>query len=128
MNILLNAASHLCDLHFSSHWSSHNENFVVVTATASPGVPTKAPVFTQCDFETNGLCGWRQDNTDEFDWTIHQQSTGTDTTGPSYDHTTGNDKGPSHLCLSFSVVRLAISSFFTSNRCQGFAEIHIQYF
>ncbi|XP_035665473.1 MAM and LDL-receptor class A domain-containing protein 1-like [Branchiostoma floridae] len=42
-----------------------------------------------CDFDTT-LCGYQQDNTDDFDWTRQQGSTATTNTGPSFDHTTGS--------------------------------------
>ncbi|KAL9987247.1 hypothetical protein ACROYT_G001522 [Oculina patagonica] len=43
-----------------------------------------------CDFDS-GLCdGWRQSNSDVFDWTRHTGSTPTSNTGPDGDHTTGS--------------------------------------
>ncbi|XP_019641851.1 PREDICTED: MAM and LDL-receptor class A domain-containing protein 1-like [Branchiostoma belcheri] len=45
-----------------------------------------------CTFDAS-LCGYQQDNTDDFDWTRQQGSTGTTNTGPSSDHTTGSGKG-----------------------------------
>ncbi|XP_035658189.1 MAM and LDL-receptor class A domain-containing protein 1-like [Branchiostoma floridae] len=46
-----------------------------------------------CDFEY-GPCTWSNTQTgDDFDWTEGQGSTGTSGTGPTADHTTGNDQG-----------------------------------
>ncbi|XP_078351329.1 MAM and LDL-receptor class A domain-containing protein 1-like [Oculina patagonica] len=43
-----------------------------------------------CDFDS-GLCsGWRQSNSDVFDWTRHTGSTLSSDTGPDYDHTNGS--------------------------------------
>ncbi|XP_066292578.1 MAM domain-containing glycosylphosphatidylinositol anchor protein 2-like [Branchiostoma lanceolatum] len=45
-----------------------------------------------CNFDIDAtLCGYQQDNTDDFDWTRQQGSTTTDDTGPSSDHTTGSE-------------------------------------
>ncbi|XP_072179347.1 MAM and LDL-receptor class A domain-containing protein 2-like [Diadema setosum] len=41
-----------------------------------------------CDFES-GLCGWQQAYGDDFDWSRHSGSTGSQSTGPYGDHTTG---------------------------------------
>ena len=57
-------------------------------------LPTRAPVNTQtptgtfdCNFDTSGFCGWSQDTTDQFDWTITSGTTMTSGTGPTGDHT-----------------------------------------
>lgn len=44
---------------------------------------------TLCDFESIDLCGWVEDNSDDFDWKRHQFATpsGHVGTGPSFDHT-----------------------------------------
>ncbi|XP_078575821.1 uncharacterized protein LOC144861696 [Branchiostoma floridae x Branchiostoma japonicum] len=42
-----------------------------------------------CDFDTD-LCQYTQDTTDGFDWTRDSGGTGTGSTGPSTDHTTGS--------------------------------------
>ncbi|XP_066292880.1 MAM and LDL-receptor class A domain-containing protein 1-like, partial [Branchiostoma lanceolatum] len=47
------------------------------------------PCGGDCDFDTT-LCGYQQDNTDDFDWTRQKDSTGTSDTGPSSDHTSGS--------------------------------------
>ncbi|KAM4705173.1 MAM and LDL-receptor class A domain-containing protein 1 [Rhinophrynus dorsalis] len=46
----------------------------------------------QCNFE-EGLCNWKQDFDDDFDWTRNQGSTPTPDTGPMKDHTLGTGKG-----------------------------------
>nr|KAG5700288.1 hypothetical protein BaRGS_002634 [Batillaria attramentaria] len=43
-----------------------------------------------CDFEDPGLCGWSQDENDDFDWTWTSGGTPTTDTGPDGDHTTGS--------------------------------------
>lgn len=45
-----------------------------------------------CNFE-HGLCGWKQDKKDNFDWIIHQGHTTSSLTGPQYDHTLNNILG-----------------------------------
>ena len=46
-----------------------------------------------CDFE-NGMCNfWRQDETDDLEWTRIQGRTPTPDTGPSTDHTTRTPLG-----------------------------------
>ncbi|KAM5235404.1 MAM and LDL-receptor class A domain-containing protein 1 [Ctenodactylus gundi] len=46
----------------------------------------------QCNFE-NGICNWKQDTEDDFDWTRNQGPTSTINTGPMKDHTLGTAKG-----------------------------------
>ncbi|PIK60268.1 putative MAM and LDL-receptor class A domain-containing protein 1 isoform X2 [Apostichopus japonicus] len=48
--------------------------------------------YNRCDFQ-NGLCDWTQLNDDDFDWRRNKGGTGTDNTGPDYDHTTGTVDG-----------------------------------
>nr|XP_039270832.1 MAM and LDL-receptor class A domain-containing protein 1-like [Styela clava] len=46
------------------------------------------PPSPECDFENgDALCGFTQDSTDSFEWSVGSGSTVTDGTGPSYDHT-----------------------------------------
>ena len=45
-----------------------------------------------CTFET-GLCGWTQDQGDDFDWSSHTGTTATSGTGPTNDHTLGTRAG-----------------------------------
>lgn len=56
------------------------------------------PSTNVCDFEDslagNGnYCGYSQDTTDQFDWSLHSGTTGTASTGPIYDHTYGTRGG-----------------------------------
>ncbi|XP_022097778.1 MAM and LDL-receptor class A domain-containing protein 1-like isoform X1 [Acanthaster planci] len=46
-----------------------------------------------CDFEENNICGWTQDNLDDFDWIVIQGGTGSAGTGPEFDHTVGTGAG-----------------------------------
>lgn len=50
------------------------------------------PPSTTCDFE-EGWCGFAQDTSDQFDWSIHSGTTGTTGTGPATDHTEGTRTG-----------------------------------
>lgn len=70
------------------------------------GVATESPE-TQCDFESTDLCGWTHDPTHEFDWQRNQFSTpsGHVGTGPSFDHTFGENKGGYYLYLEASSPR-----------------------
>nr|XP_006821080.1 PREDICTED: apical endosomal glycoprotein-like [Saccoglossus kowalevskii] len=45
-----------------------------------------------CNFES-GLCGWINSLSDQFDWTLEQGSTPSIKTGPTSDHTFGNEQG-----------------------------------
>lgn len=38
-----------------------------------------------CDFDEPGFCGWSNSKNDDFDWLLHQGTTFTRDTGPSYD-------------------------------------------
>ncbi|CAF3894466.1 unnamed protein product [Adineta steineri] len=48
-----------------------------------------------CDFEDDTLCGWKNIQTDQFDWEITSgaSSIGTFASGPFQDHTLGTDEG-----------------------------------
>ena len=48
-------------------------------------------VGMDCTFET-GFCELGQMQDDEFDWTRQKDSTDTTSTGPGFDHTTGDGK------------------------------------
>ncbi|XP_071956934.1 MAM and LDL-receptor class A domain-containing protein 2-like [Antedon mediterranea] len=48
--------------------------------------------YRQCNFENN-MCDWNQMSSDEFDWSRHQGSTGSSSTGPSRDHTLDSTSG-----------------------------------
>ncbi|XP_046559779.1 MAM and LDL-receptor class A domain-containing protein 1-like [Haliotis rubra] len=60
----------------------------VVHTTVHPG-----QVVRKCDFEGISMCGYTQDTTDTFDWTLTSHATSTDGTGPSNDHTYGTSSG-----------------------------------
>jgi len=64
-------------------------------------------VSASCDFDF-GLCyGWKQSDSDVFDWTLKKGPTGSSSTGPDYDHTTGSGKRNMHHPLHLIVaVRL----------------------
>ncbi|XP_013393210.1 MAM and LDL-receptor class A domain-containing protein 2-like, partial [Lingula anatina] len=51
--------------------------------------PSTAPNSFNCSFEY-GLCGWKQLQNDQFDWTRVKGSTSSTLTGPANDHTTGS--------------------------------------
>ncbi|XP_066477682.1 IgGFc-binding protein-like [Tiliqua scincoides] len=48
-----------------------------------------SPCDLSCSFDTD-LCSWRQSSSDSTDWTRHKGPTPSPTTGPSFDHTTGD--------------------------------------
>ncbi|RDD40325.1 MAM and LDL-receptor class A domain-containing protein 2 [Trichoplax sp. H2] len=52
--------------------------------------------YTRCNFE-NGLCGWMQLKSDNFDWEAEQGSTISSGTGPQADHTTGSSTGTYYM-------------------------------
>ncbi|XP_008548464.1 ALK tyrosine kinase receptor isoform X1 [Microplitis demolitor] len=52
----------------------------------------KVPETARCNFE-NGWCGWANAPNKTLQWTLHQGSTPTERTGPSYDHTYRNVTG-----------------------------------
>ncbi|XP_031573734.1 A disintegrin and metalloproteinase with thrombospondin motifs 14-like [Actinia tenebrosa] len=54
-----------------------------------------------CDFE-DGLCGWLQDDSDEFDWTPIQGKTPSSKTGPIHDHTKGPTGKGTYLFIETS--------------------------
>jgi hypothetical protein len=60
-----------------------------------------APSKYDCNFE-NGLCTWTQAQDDQFDWTLQTGRTGSANTGPSFDHTRGQNGKFSQFshCLS----------------------------
>lgn len=55
------------------------------------------PATMNCDFESPlsqlKMCGWTQRSDDNFDWRLGQGATSSINTGPSNDHTLGNQKG-----------------------------------
>ncbi|XP_030832892.1 MAM and LDL-receptor class A domain-containing protein 1 [Strongylocentrotus purpuratus] len=46
-----------------------------------------------CDFEEAELCYYRQDNSDDFDWSWRNRGTNDGFTGPDVDHTRGDELG-----------------------------------
>jgi hypothetical protein len=58
-------------------------------------------VSLDCDFE-DGLCGWKQDATDDFDWTAIQGKTPSSKTGPLHDHTKGPKGKGTYLFIETS--------------------------
>nr|XP_054770411.1 MAM and LDL-receptor class A domain-containing protein 1-like [Lytechinus pictus] len=58
------------------------------TVRTSPKMDQASSQF-DCNFDS-GFCGWTQDSTDYFDWTLRSGSTPSVNTGPSSDHTTGS--------------------------------------
>ncbi|XP_042314484.1 MAM and LDL-receptor class A domain-containing protein 1-like [Sceloporus undulatus] len=67
------------------------------TTTTTTKTKTTTPILTpgpstscnfSCSFDVD-FCSWTQSDTDSFDWTRHKGPTSSTTTGPSYDHTTG---------------------------------------
>ncbi|XP_070565015.1 MAM and LDL-receptor class A domain-containing protein 1-like [Ptychodera flava] len=50
-------------------------------------------VAQDCDFEGNSWCSWTNDQSDTFDWILTQGLTISPHTGPSVDHTYGNNSG-----------------------------------
>eukprot|EP00057_Strongylocentrotus_purpuratus_P029544 XP_011684018.1 PREDICTED: deleted in malignant brain tumors 1 protein-like [Strongylocentrotus purpuratus] len=53
---------------------------------------THTSASLECDFEVDE-CGWEQDTSDDFDWTRHNGSTPSFSTGPDVDHTLGTALG-----------------------------------
>ncbi len=58
-----------------------------------------------CDFEAinNTLCGFYQDDKDDFDWTLNSGDTNSDFTGPTTDHTLGTPEGLLVMMQSLAV-------------------------
>ena len=51
-----------------------------------------------CNFDSS-MCGFTQDKNDRFDWTRKRGSTGSPSTGPSSDHTSGNGRLTKHKTI-----------------------------
>ena len=68
-----------------------------------------------CGFEDEQICGFYQEdnNTDSLDWTRGSGSTPSDDTGPSTDHTCGNNFGKTNRreMLTFPVQLLNVLTF-----------------
>lgn len=69
-----------------------------------PPVCKKHSVKTSCNYE-DGICGWTQDNGDDFDWEIHSEETPTRSTGPFNDHTYGNASEGHYIYIEASAPR-----------------------
>ena len=66
-------------------------------------------VSTTCNLDS-GLCdGWKQSNSDVFDWTLNTGSTPSSNTGPDYDHTGGS--GKKMLTTSFNFLSVSSIGF-----------------
>ena len=51
-----------------------------------------------CDFEHgDDICGFIQDSSDDFDWTLGSGATVTPGTGPPYDHTYQSPEGKQRI-------------------------------
>lgn len=64
--------------------------------TQAPGVTTTASstgARRTCGFESRSICGYKQDTTDQFNWTWKSGRTSTVGTGPTNDHTYGTSRG-----------------------------------
>ncbi|CAF4086941.1 unnamed protein product, partial [Rotaria sordida] len=66
------------------------DNIAIDDITTNEG-----PCSTQkfCDFESQDICGYVHDLSDNFNWGRHRGETNTLGTGPSYDHTTYTTEG-----------------------------------
>lgn len=54
--------------------------------------PGACPPLKECGFE-NGWCGWKQESSDDFDWTLRNISSATKVLLPNKDHTSGSPFG-----------------------------------
>ncbi|XP_038071819.1 MAM and LDL-receptor class A domain-containing protein 1-like [Patiria miniata] len=57
----------------------------------NPTVPL--PVVLNCDFNSNNLCQFINNQNDDFDWTLNNGNTPSTDTGPDSDHSTTNSSG-----------------------------------
>ncbi|XP_050407926.1 mucin-2 isoform X1 [Patella vulgata] len=62
-------------------------------------------ISLECDFEDEELCGWGQSDDDHFEWTWLSGATPTVNTGPSHDHTFGNNSKGHYLFIESSAPR-----------------------
>ncbi|GLG93553.1 Uncharacterized protein GBIM_00935 [Gryllus bimaculatus] len=69
----------------------------------SDSIPFCDEIHTSCDFEKEDICGWTQ-NTSNFTWIHHSNSTpsGILGTGPSFDHTLGENHGGHYMFVESS--------------------------
>ena len=67
-----------------------------VSTTASPGgnTPPTGQVIKSCDFEDGGaMCGYTNPATNDYNWKITSETTGSQNTGPNNDHTYQTSQG-----------------------------------
>lgn len=69
-----------------------------------PPTCTKKSLKKSCDYE-DGICGWTQDTTDDFDWEINSKGTITQFTGPTADHTYQNKSEGHYIYVESSAPR-----------------------
>ncbi|KAI8506650.1 hypothetical protein Bbelb_160770 [Branchiostoma belcheri] len=71
-----------------------NSGYMLVNCRHSCGVCTTQFLtgLIDCTFETD-LCRWTQSTQDNFAWTRHHGATSSSGTGPSFDHTVGDQTG-----------------------------------
>ncbi|KAH0624214.1 hypothetical protein JD844_007763 [Phrynosoma platyrhinos] len=74
----------LAHLKLEALWSCQHSHQI----SSVPASGLSIPCHFSCSFDLD-FCSWTQSDTDSFDWTRHKGSTSSTTTGPSYDHTTG---------------------------------------
>ncbi|XP_013398432.1 MAM and LDL-receptor class A domain-containing protein 1, partial [Lingula anatina] len=72
---------------------ANGTNNLARPSNVSQWIDNNQTVLFNCDFDTCGICGMQQDNTDDTDWDRNKGSTLTASTGPSSDHTTGVASG-----------------------------------
>ncbi|KAL3270817.1 hypothetical protein HHI36_021338 [Cryptolaemus montrouzieri] len=67
-------------------------------------LPSNSKPPLSCDFEKPDICGWTHDLNHDFDWRRMQFNTpsGAIGTGPSFDHTYGEDKGGYYMYIESS--------------------------
>lgn len=68
------------------------EYLLIIAANVNPYVLFNIATYTRCNFE-NGLCGWTQLTSDDFNWSREQGESTSSGTGPSADHTSGTPTG-----------------------------------
>ncbi|XP_053380422.1 location of vulva defective 1-like isoform X1 [Mercenaria mercenaria] len=69
-------------------------NTTDTTTTKTTTIATTTVRYpNQCSFDENNLCSWTQSSDDNFNWTLQDGPTDSADTGPSVDHSIGNDQG-----------------------------------
>ena len=59
-----------------------------------------------CEFQDDTICGFKQDDTDNFDWTILSGPTPTPATGPTVDVSYGTAYGERKICFHQFQIKL----------------------